>query len=70
MGQDADVDHFTRWDHYLDDFNPMYPELGIDTAIKAIQLEAGLLFGPIFGDCGCCGCWYCQMTCKYRHKYK
>jgi hypothetical protein len=26
-----------------------------------------VLFGPIFG---CCCCWHCQVTCKYRHKYK
>lgn len=38
---DRDVDHFTRWDRYLQDFDPMKPKFNVDTPLEAIRLEPG-----------------------------
>lgn len=38
---DLKVDNFTRWDRYLQDFNPMDPDFAIDTPLQAVRLEPG-----------------------------
>jgi hypothetical protein len=38
---ECDADYFTQWDRYLQDFDPMNPTFGVDTALEAIQLEPG-----------------------------
>lgn len=37
----TDVDCFTRWDRYLQDFDPTDPTFCIETAIEAVRLEPG-----------------------------
>lgn len=39
--RDVEVDHFTRWDRYLQDFDQMDPDFIIDTPLEAIRLEPG-----------------------------
>lgn len=38
---ETDVDCFSRWDRYLQDFDPTDPKFCIETAIEAVRLEPG-----------------------------
>jgi hypothetical protein len=38
---DVEVDRFTRWDRYLQDFSYESPDFNIETPLEAIRLEPG-----------------------------